>query len=105
MTATRFLIRAQSLGATWRRSPHREHCSSRGKVEELAIPAWPHELQAILSIMVLPCVDFGGNEKSPRGLPEGLSFARETAWGETQPPPRCDPSTPPARVYNGQHVP
>ena len=52
ITATLFLIRAQSLGATWRRSPHREHCSLRGKVEELAIPAWPHELQAILSSMM-----------------------------------------------------
>jgi hypothetical protein len=31
----------------------------RGKVEELAIPAWPHELQAILSSMMQKMGDLG----------------------------------------------
>jgi hypothetical protein len=52
ITATLFLIPRSPWAPQWRRSPHREHCSSRGKVEELAIPAWPHELQAILRSMM-----------------------------------------------------
>jgi hypothetical protein len=48
--AVLLILRAQSSTATRREEPHTEHCSSRGKVEELTMPMCP-QVQTICSIM------------------------------------------------------
>jgi hypothetical protein len=68
MTATRFLILAQSLAWTCREEPHRQHRSSRGKVDDvLTTPTWPHDVHSIRNIMVgMFPVDFGAEQTKRR---------------------------------------
>jgi hypothetical protein len=44
------VIALQSLASMRREEPHREHCSSRGKLSAETTPMWPHG-QTTLTIM------------------------------------------------------
>jgi hypothetical protein len=66
MMAVLLATRRAPLASTRREEPHCQHRSSRGKVDVLTTPTWPHDVHSILTIMVLPSVGSGERATSKR---------------------------------------
>ena len=65
MMAVLLATRRAPLASTRREEPHCQHRSSRGKVDVLTTPTWPHDVHSIRTIMSVLPLDLRGR-KSPR---------------------------------------
>jgi hypothetical protein len=71
MMAVLLATRRAPLASTRREEPHCQHRSSRGKVDVLTTPTWPHDVHSIRTIMGVLPLDSGGDEKAPAVSPRG----------------------------------
>jgi hypothetical protein len=81
--------RRAPLASTRREETHCQHRSSRGKVDVLTTPTWPHDVHSIRSIMGVAPIDPAGTEKAADDTHQGLSLRRRRGEKpEMIPPPR-----------------